>query len=228
MSTSAFLLLLIALPADGAIGPQPVMPPEVPVVEVQTGTLLFSKGDCLAVKVFTGSTYTHVAMVCCNGDEFVVYDANPGTGVRRQELSAYLSAVAPDRIQTLHPVRRLKQDEEEQLRGFLESKLGTPYAVLHHVTGRRGGGVHCSELMTDALSEIRWLTAKSPPRVSPGSLMIGITAGQIYAPGDVYEIPEPVTVPETGDNRCEQLWIDTKLCCSRCCRQLSRIFLCRD
>ena len=51
--------------------------------EVQTGTLLFSQGDCLAVKVFSRSEYTHVATVVVEDKQPMVYESTNGVGVRR-------------------------------------------------------------------------------------------------------------------------------------------------
>ncbi|MCA9031438.1 MAG: hypothetical protein KDA66_11550, partial [Planctomycetaceae bacterium] len=171
-------LLVIALSTSPVLE-TPQDPAESAASHLPTGTLLFSQGDCLAVKVFSASSYTHVAMVCRTGEEVMVYDANPGTGVRCQPLEAYLQCIAPDEVQVMVPQRELSSKELEKLRSFLDSKLGTPYAVLHHTTGQRAEGVHCSEYLTDALCEIDWLEAKSPPRVSPGSLLDGVSGPNI-------------------------------------------------
>lgn len=204
------------------------LPAETPESsQVQTGTMLFSRGDCLAVKVFTGSSVTHVAIVCHEPEGFYVYDAVPATGVRRQTLDEYLKTIAPDEVRVAHPARSMTEAESKQLQEYLNSQIGKPYAVLHHSTGQRCEGVHCAEYLTDSLISIGWLTAKSPPRVSPGSLLEGVTQSKIYELGPTWSVAREEPPPQIGRNCCEQMWIDTKECCQGCCNKLSRIFLCR-
>src|SRR5690606_25692047 len=63
--------------------------------ELQTGTLLFSEGDCLAIRVYTASPYTHVALVCVEEGEPFVYDSMNGVGVRRLSLAEYFVRESP-------------------------------------------------------------------------------------------------------------------------------------
>src|SRR5690348_3297244 len=70
---------------------------------LQTGSLLVCEGDCLAVKVFTGSPYTHVAaIVIRNGDPFVYESAN-GAGVRCRTLTSFLAAQENTEVHVYHP-----------------------------------------------------------------------------------------------------------------------------
>jgi hypothetical protein len=195
--------------------------------ELPAGALLFSRGDCLAVKVFTGSPYTHVAIVCRAGAALCVYDACPGVGVRQQPLAEYLQTIAPDRVQVVVPCRPLSETEERRLQGYLDESVGTPYSVLHHATGKRARGVHCAELTTDALMAIEWLQAESPPRVSPGSLLTGLVEGGVYERGPEMVLEKVVPPAQQATSRCGQLWLETCDCCRSCCQKLSRIFLCR-
>jgi len=194
---------------------------------LQTGSLILSKGDCLAVKVFTASPYTHVAVVVIEDGTPLVYDSMNGTGVRRLPLKQYLATQTPGIIHVFHPRRRLTREQKEQLRAHLESRLGTPYAIRHHLTGERSDGLHCAEYATDALMAARLIHANEPPKVSPASLVEGITTHRIYDDGRTIELAaEPAPTPK-GSNWCHQLWIDTKVCTASCCSQLSAWFLCR-
>ena len=52
--------------------------------QVQTGTLLVSEGDCLAVQAYTQSPYTHVgAVVMRNGQPFVTPANRRASAARR-------------------------------------------------------------------------------------------------------------------------------------------------
>lgn len=193
---------------------------------LQTGSLIFSSGDCLAVRIFTASPYTHVAAVVVDEQgRCTVYDSTNGVGVRRQPLADYLATQAPVEVHVHHPQRPLGAEAEGEFTSFLESQLGRPYAIQHHLTGDRCTGLHCAEYVTDALVSIDVLQAKAPPRVSPASLREGITAHHIYTTGQTIRLQRPEPVP-AGDNACEQMWIDTKSCCSSCCRKLRGWLLC--
>ena len=194
----------------------------------QSGSLIFSEGDCLAVRCYTNSPYTHVALVMYESEGLpYVYDSMNGVGVRKLRLDEYLETQAPDHVHLFHPKRPLTEPEVTGLRDHLESQLGRPYSVKHHITGKRSKGLHCSEYVTDALVEIEWLDVENPPRVSPASLAKGVTIHEVYQPAQQYSLPvilEPIPEPE---GTCAKLWQDTKECTWRCCSQMSRWFLCR-
>ncbi len=65
---------------------------------VQTGTLLFSKGDCLAVRIYTQSAYTHVAMIVMrNGEPLGLrqYEWSRGPLPDTEKLSEYATTRQP-------------------------------------------------------------------------------------------------------------------------------------
>jgi len=195
--------------------------------QLQTGTLLFSEGDCLAIRVYTASKYTHVAVVCIEGGKPYVYDSMNGVGVRRLSLARYLAAESPNEVQIFQPRRTLTAEQGSQLEAALRSQLGRPYAVKHHLTGERAEGLHCSEYATDALMSIGLITAERPPRVSPASLAIGVTRTNIYTTGQTLDLEPPAPPREPARNRCHRLWLDTKQCTISCCDKLTGWFLCR-
>lgn len=195
--------------------------------ELQTGTLLFTEGDCLAVKASAGGPYTHVAAVVIRDGAPVVYDSMNGVGVRQLSLVDYLASQAPDEIDLLQPARELSPQEALVFESALQHRVGAPYSVLHYVTGRRASsGFHCSEYVTDALMSIERIQADRPPRVSPTSLHAGLIEGELYAEAASVKFPlEPI--PVAADGWWSQLWLDTRHCCDSCCDQLSGWFLCR-
>ncbi len=223
MWTSLLVLVLAAAPDAATVSAFPEIR-----AQVQTGTLLFSQGDCLAVKVFTASSFTHVGMVVVEDGYPVVYDAMNGYGVRKSHLHDYLTFLVPSTVQVLQPVREFPEAERAAMVQHLDSQLGRPYRIHHHATGNRCDGVHCAEYITDALMAAHLLNAKEPSRVSPGSLHTGVIDGNLYrlsAEHDFREAKPPVPTEET---RCQRYWRQTGQCYSGCCRQLSRWFLCCD
>lgn len=194
---------------------------------VQTGTLLVSKGDCLAVKVFTRSPYTHVATVVKENGKVYVYESANGYGVIRETLAEYLDSESPTKIYVLNPKQPFSKKCAKTYRKYLKSQLGKPYAIKHHITGERCNGLHCSEYVTDGLMKIDLIHANQPSRVSPGSLAQGVVQGGVYESAVAVTLKDPQTERQIGKNHCHQMWLDTKICTIRFCLKLRRLFACR-
>ena len=200
---------------------------EVIAAESTTGTLLFCRGDCLAVKVFSGGPYTHVAAIVLQEGRAIVYDSMNGAGVRRQELAEFLESQNPDVIHLVQPAHALTDAECRAFVEHLDGEVGRPYGVAHHLTGGRATGLHCAEYVTDALMACNLIHANQPSRVSPASLAEGIIGDGLYAPAVTFALEEPARGTEKGRNWCHQLWIDTKVCTITCCTKMRRLFLCK-
>jgi hypothetical protein len=158
---------------------------------IQTGTVLATRGDCLAVKVFTQSGITHVAAVVMNNGKPSIYDSANGVGVRCVSLPAYLKSQGPGNVHVYNPMKPFTKTRSKKFENYLKSQLGRPYAVKHHLTGNRSKGLHCAELMTDAFMSCRMIKANNPSRVSPASLVAGMTRGKIYKTGQTVSIAAP-------------------------------------
>ena len=75
--------------------------------QVQTGSLIVSRGDCLAVKVYSASRYTHVATVVVQDTGIYCYDSTGGAGVRKQTLAEYVASQNEASLHPFHPCRPL-------------------------------------------------------------------------------------------------------------------------
>lgn len=197
--------------------------------DLQTGSLIFSQGDCLAVKVFSQSSYTHVGGVVQKDGEFLVYDSMNGTGVRKTPLVEYIRQQTPGSIHIVHPQVAFDPTKSAAYEQHLESQLGRKYAVKHHLTGNRGTGLHCSEYMTDALMAVELISATRPSRVSPGSLLEGVMSANAYREGVHLQLQEPTPEPAPADDRpwYRRAWDSTALCCSRSATKVRRWMFCR-
>jgi len=194
---------------------------------VETGTLIVSQGDCLAIRIYSASAYTHVAAVVVHDGEATIYDATCGVGVRKQSLTDFLRSQSDHTLHVFNPRRAFGPARAQCFERHLESQLGRPYAIHHHLTGDRAAGLHCSEYVTDALISADLLRAKKPPRVSPATLVEGIVKAELY--DDVVTlqlIPEPLPRPEST-GWCAQMWFDTKQCTRACCCKLRGWFCCK-
>ncbi len=192
--------------------------------QAQTGTLLFSKGDCLAVKIFSRSSCTHVAALVVEKKRVMVYDSMNGVGVRKLTLEKYLRNQCPNDLIVCHPKKRFSKREVFIFKKHLEEGIGRPYSFKQFVTGKSVKGIHCSEYLTGALLKCEIVSVKHPANVSPGSLLRGITRYDIYHQSGTVELDEGPIIAEQGSNRCQQLWYNTKACTQRCNRKIGHWF----
>jgi len=224
----------IILTAVLAAGPAPVVA-EVSAAEalarlsdeLQTGSLLVSRGDCLAVKIYSASALTHVAAVVVKDKKMLVYDATGGAGVRKQLLSDYIQGLRDARVHPFHPIEPLSEKQMQCFEQHLESQLGRPYAIKHHLTGSRAKGLHCSEYVTDALMAAEMLHAQNPARVSPASLVEGALESGAYRPGESLELVGDSPNPPEDQSWCAWLWFQTKECTCACCRKMRGWMFCK-
>jgi hypothetical protein len=195
--------------------------------EVGTGSLIVSRGDCLAVKIYSASLYTHVGAVVARDGEIYVYDAMQGCGVRKQLLRDYVVGLHDAAVHPFHLCQSLTDDEAERFEKHLEGQLGRPYAIKHHLTGNRAAGVHCSEYVTDALIAAGRLRAKQPSRVSPASLVEGVLTAGVHQQAATLQLTPPPAQRVESENWFVQLWFDTGHCTTFCCRKLCAWFCCK-
>ncbi len=195
--------------------------------DVQTGTLLFTRGECLALRVATQGPYTHVATVVIEDGRPFVYDSMNGSGVRRLSLRTYFKRHSPAQVDVFQPKHRFSAKRAARFQKYLAEQIGRPYAIKHHVTGNRARGVHCSEYLTEAFVQCGVLHAVRPSRVTPTTLHDGLVDGELYAHSHTLQF-QPAPPKHPGDsNWGEKLWIDTKYCTSQTWRQLSAWFGCK-
>ena len=195
--------------------------------ELETGSLLFSDGKCLAVKLFSRSRYTHVAAVVCAPEGVFVYDSQNGVGVRKLPLATYLAKTEGDEIEIVEPDQPFSDARVKRFQAYLESQLGRPYAIMHYLTGSRDEGLHCAEYLTDALIAVDLVTAKQPSRVSPASLRKSLLSHDLYDMSGTLLVLTPEPESDRGGNWCHELWLDTQDCCATCWSGFSGCVLCR-
>jgi hypothetical protein len=200
--------------------------------QLATGSLLASKGDCLAVKIFSASSYTHVAAVVIEQPDndrriIYVYDSTGGAGVRRQMLEDYLAGQQDALVHVFNPRRTFPKKTARAFQAHLDSQLGRPYAISHHISGKRCEGLHCAEYCTDALIACDLLEAKAPPRVSPASLVEGILKDELYTHAlDVKLQPVSEQAPASA-GWCGRMWFDTCQCTSSCWSKVRGWVVCK-
>lgn len=224
-------ILIVALVASAAPAQVELAGPAAATArlerEVATGSLIVSRGDCLAIKMYSASLYTHVGAVVVREGEIYVYDAMNGCGVRKQLLCDYITGLNDAAIHPFHLCQPMSDDQARRFEKHLEGQLGRPYAIKHHLTGTRAEGLHCSEYVTDALIAADLLRANRPSRVSPASLVTGILTADVHRQADTMQLlPEAPPVPEF-DSWVGRCWFETCQCTGTCYRKLWSWFCCK-
>lgn len=224
-----WILAALVVAADPAplVGPLPAPSVEALAAELPTGSLIFSRGDCLAVKVFSGSPYTHVGTVVQRGGARFVYDSTGGAGVRRQSLAEFLASQKDATVSFYRPDPLFSEPQRARFESHLESQLGRPYAIMHHVTGKRAEGLHCAEYATDALIAGDRLEAEEPARVSPAKLKEGIERAASYRHVATIELATKAPEPPADAGWCGRMWWETKQCTRNCYLKMRGLFCCK-
>lgn len=194
--------------------------------ELETGSLIFTRGDCLAIRIYTSSPYTHVAAVVREKSGPVIYDSMNGVGVRRLPLKEYLNTQKPDVLHIVHPTHAFTTPQKKAFEKHLHEKLGTPYSVSHYLTGKRVEGLHCAEYVTDALSSCSLMQAECPPKVSPASLLEGALSTSLYQPVRTFSIQPPKQEVAQGEGWCTRMWIETRDCTYDCLTKVRKMVCC--
>lgn len=194
---------------------------------LQTGTLLVTKGDCLAVQVYTQSPFTHVAVVVVRNTRPLVYESANGIGARCLSLEKYLGTQNQHEVHVFQPRTELSDVSKHKLEVYLDSQLGRPYEVQHFLTGDPSTGMHCSEYVTNGLIQSGLLKAKQPARVSPASLVQGITQSEVYAAKQTILIQLPEASRTQTSTWYGQLWQQTKNCTADCYQQTKGCLFCK-
>lgn len=225
--------ILVAALAAGSPAPgntlkiAPAQAAEMLATDLPHGSLLFSQGDCLAVKVYTASRYTHVGAVVERAGGCYVYDSTGGAGVRELPLAEYLATQGKATVSVYHPEKPMSARQRLRFEEYLESQVGRPYSITHHLTGHRADGLHCAEYVTDALIAGELLEVDHPPKVSPARLKLDIESGHLYRHTVTLQIEPPTSQPPEDAGWCSRLWFDTKACSRSCYRKLSGWFCCK-
>jgi len=160
-------------------------------------------------------------------DEATVYESQNGVGVRKLSLERYLAMQEGSEVGICYPQQAMTAEQEEAFVRHLDSQLGRPYLVRHHLTGNRAAGIHCAEYMTDAFAAAGLLHAERPPKVSPASLRQGVLVSQLHREGRRIFVSDLDPERVEGRNWCEDMWLDTVRCTSDTWDSFRRCVLCR-
>jgi hypothetical protein len=158
----------------------------------QTGTLIFSQGDCLAVKdVYQKSLHARGGGRD-RGRKALRLRQHERHGRPQAPVGKYCRSECPNTMHVYKPNTKFSKRRQELFVKHLESELGRDYAVKHHLSGKRAEGIHCAEYVMDALAACRLMRADEPAKVSPDSLRQGVEQAGLYDKALVVNLTNPV------------------------------------
>lgn len=124
------------------------------------GSLLFVENGNQVVQNHTDSTLSHVAIILKEGNDFWVYEATPPK-VRKILLSDYYAEVKKInnkkkesrqmKLWMANPSTPFTATQKETMKKYLDGELGRRYSISSYLNGRPGKGIHCGELVGNAL-----------------------------------------------------------------------------
>ena len=130
------------------------------VITPTDGSLLFVENGNQVVQNHTDSTLSHVAIILKEENDFWVYEATPPK-VRKILLSDYYAEVKSlnskkkesrkMKLWMANPTKPFTAAQKETMKKYLEGELGRKYSIGSYLNGRAGKGIHCGELVGNAL-----------------------------------------------------------------------------
>jgi hypothetical protein len=81
--------------------------------------------------------------------------------------------------------------------------------------------------VTEALYKCGLIKVKNPAKVSPASLVKGITINNVYLQTKTVHIIAPIREPTLSSTWYEQAWRCTKTCTATCMSKFRRCVLCQ-
>lgn len=139
-------------------------------VPPENGSLLFLEHSSRIVERKTNSPHTHVAMILCEDGVPYVYEAVRDEGVHRVPLIEYLDEEKAN-VRIAFPARPFTSEEIESLQHYLNSQLGRRYSIRSYLKEEAVRGVHCSELIAQALLKIGILIEENCATVTPADII---------------------------------------------------------
>ena len=149
--------------------------------EIKEGSLVFVSGGNTFVQLYTGSQYSHVAIIFKDSGRYWVYESNENLGVRKIPLAEVLKGTYPEgvRVWITQPKKAYTPEQIERMHQYVQSQLGRPYSVWSYWYGIEQQGIHCSELVAKTLMYVNITILDNPCLVSPGDIFTSLI-GSVY------------------------------------------------
>lgn len=130
---------------------------------VPDGSLLYIENGNKTVQRYTESSITHVAIIINIDNEPWVYEADKPK-VRKIKLFDYYNEVEKHnkkkkekdkwKVWVASPKLNISEKSKKKLKEYLDSQIGRKYSVNSYLYEEVGEGIHCCELVGNALKLI--------------------------------------------------------------------------
>lgn len=174
---------------------------------LEDGALIYLENSNTVVEKYTDSKISHVAIALNQDDRTWVYEATPGR-VRRISLDEFYDEIGElndkrwkkMRVFVMRPRQQFDDNQVDAMREYLEQQVGRRYSVRSYVRGREGDGIHCAELLSQALSRTGRVEFEKTQAVSPGHLVQSVR--DLYADARAVRVQAPATTISWCSRSC--------------------------
>lgn len=132
---------------------------------IPDGSLIFLEHSNNIVENETESPITHVGIVIDNN----IYEATKPR-IRKVSIDEFKRKNRKFKIYIKNPEIPFTVTEVSILKDYLESQIRRKYSVWGYITGHEVKGMHCGELIANALSKTGRYTFKEPWNIVPKDL----------------------------------------------------------
>lgn len=161
---SMLVAMMMMTPQDGSL------------LFVEDGSLLFVENGNNFVVYETDSTITHVAIILKEDDEFWVYESVMPK-VRKIKLKDYFKEIEKlnfgkteenkRKLWLANPKIPLTNNQKNTLKVYLEKQIGRKYSINGYFMKKSVKGIHCGELVGEALNLINYNYTNNPSADNP-------------------------------------------------------------
>lgn len=130
---------------------------------IPDGSLFYIENGNKTVQRYTDSKITHVAIIVNINNEPWVYEADKPE-VRKIRLLDYYSEIEKYnkkkkeknkwKVWISHPKKIISEKQKNKLKEYLDSQIGRKYSVDSYLYDEPGKGIHCCEMVGNALKLI--------------------------------------------------------------------------
>ena len=135
------------------------------MLAIPDGSLVFLEHSNNIVENETGSPITHVGIYV---DGYIYEAVKPR--VRKITVEEFKKKNKKYNIYFKSPVKEFNKQELAKIKDYLEDQVKRKYSVWGYITGHNVKGIHCGELVANALSSSGRYTFKEPWDITPGEL----------------------------------------------------------
>ena len=154
------------------------------------GTIIYNAHGSPLVIRQTNSEITHVSIILKHENTLYVYEAVfPKVKKTPWEtwLKTYPQAISPAKRQRMTyslatPNKEYTPEEIQRMHDYAEKQIGRPYSVRPYTKNKETPGIHCSEYITEIITQSKRYEPQNPLRTTPQNLYESLQNTHSYGP----------------------------------------------